>query len=155
MNELEQDVNYINLNEVDPNYTAIPEEVYTLKVLSLKLAKAGAQAKNPGKAYVKGTFSVQDHDKFSGRRLFATFFNITEPSSRDAKDLKRLSQVTGVNQDGGFEQWLETIGQIGPSFKASVKQVDAIDYATRAVKVNEDGTPQKDNQIDFRNVQIA
>jgi len=157
MSNFEQDVNYINLQEVDPNYTAIPEDTYQLKVLTLKLAKtAGNPTKGTGpKPYVKGTFSVENHDKFSGRRLFANFWNITEPGSRDAKDLKKLSMVTGVSQEGSFEGWLEHISQVGPSFKAPVKQVDAIDFTTKEVKQNTDGSPQKDNVIDFRNVQIA
>ena len=146
---------YPNLRDVDPNYTAIPEDVYTLKVIKLALAKTTGNNGKAIKPYVKGTFAVTNHDKHAARRLFHNFWNILESSSRDVKDLKKLADATGVQQNGSFESWLEAMTQEQPTFKVPVKQIDAIDFTTREVKLNPDGTTVKDNTIDFRNVEIA
>jgi len=146
---------FVDLRTVDPNYTAIPEDVYTLKVIKLQLTKTSGQNGKAIKPYVKGRFAVTNNDKHSARTLFHNFWNIQDAGSRDAKDLRKLADVTGVQQDGSFTGWLETMTQVQPNFKAFVKQIQAKDFTTREARFNVDGTPVLENQIDFRNVEIA
>src|SRR2546426_2027030 len=135
-----ENFDYVDLRAVDPNYTAIPEDVYQLKVIKLVLSKTSGNNGKAVKPYVKGTFAVTNSDKHSGRRLFHNFWNIQENSSRDAKDLKKLSDAVGIQPNAGFASWLETMTQESPTFKVPVRQVDAIDFTTREVKLNADGT---------------
>ena len=151
---------HVDLKAVDPNYTAIPADVYTLKVLKLASAKT-----NAGKPYVAGTFAVEKHDKFSGRRIFYNFWNLADNGTRDAKDLRKLSDVTGIPQQGAFSQWLDAMTQEQPSFKAPVvdkikqEKTGEVDPQTgKAIYKNQenaDGTPVVENSINFRNCEIA
>lgn len=151
---------HIDLKAVDPNYTAVPEDVYVLKVLKLTGSKTGA-----GKPFVAGTFSITRNDKYSGRRIFYNFWNAADQNSRDAKDLRKLSDVTGVQQSGSFSQWLEAMTQEQPEFKVPVthkvkqEKTGEVDPSTgKAVYKNQenaDGTPVVDNSINFRNCEIA
>jgi hypothetical protein len=149
---------YLDLKTVDPNYTPIEEDVYTLKVLKLTGAMTTGNNGKEKKPYVKGTFAVTNHNKHSARRLFHNFWNITENSSRDAKDLRKLADATGVPQEGSFSRWMESISQIQPVFKAPVqlkaKTTFNKDTNTRE-SVIENGEVVNENVIDFRNTQPA
>src|SRR5258708_2621337 len=116
---------YPDLRTVDPNYTAIEEDVYELKVIKASLGKtSGANGKDV-KPFANFQIAVTNHGKHSGRRIFHTFWNILDAGSRDMKDLRKLADVTGVQQQGSFPQWLEELSQVGPVFKTRVSQRDS------------------------------
>jgi hypothetical protein len=159
-NEFEQDFNFVNLTQVDPNYTAIDEGVYTLKVIKMAIQNTKGNNGAEVKPYLACTFSVSNHEKFSGRRLFHNFWNVTDNSGFDAKALRRIADATGVPQDGDFRAWVEAETTQQPEFKVEVKKQQPTvwnkETKTREVKTNPDGSALPDeNAINFRNVGIA
>ena len=159
-NEFEQDFNFVNLTQVDPNYTAIDEGVYQLKVIKLAVNKTKGDNGKEVKPYLAGTFSVSNHEKFSGRRLFHNFWSITDNNSFDAKALRRLADASGVPQEGDFLVWVDEMTTQQPEFKVQVKKQAPTTWnketKTREIKVGPDGNALPDeNVIDFRNVAIA
>lgn len=158
-NEFEQNFAYPDLRDVDPNFTAIPEEVYSLKVVKLELK----QDKN-GKSYLSGTFGVVNHPTQSARRLWHNFWDISGQSGRDVKALRRLMDVTGIPQteggEAGFRGWVDTMTAEQPSFKALVRKQTPTTWnketKQREIKLGPDGNPLPDeNVIDFKNLAIA
>jgi len=151
---------YLDLKTVDPNYTPVDEEVYTLKVIKFALAKTKGDNGKTVKPYLQATFAITNHDKNNGRRLFHNFWNIQDNGGLDAKALKRVSAATGINQDGGFERWVETMSLEQPTFKTLVKKQVATtwDAVNKQRVAKLDPVTQQEvieNVIDFRNVEIA
>lgn len=153
---------YPDLKQIDPEYSKLEADVYTLRVLKLSLA-----AGKSGKPYALGQFAVTKHDRHSARRLSKFFNNVTDPNSRDLKDLAKLAKVTGVAFTGTLPDWIASVNQIQPEFKApvmlepqfsNVKSDDGVGNVSwsKVPKFEDDGTtPVMDNRIDFRNAQPA
>lgn len=154
---------YPDLRQVDPEYSSIEQDVYTLKVLKLTLVEPDAEKAAAGKKpYVIGQFAVTQHPKHSARRLTKFFNNVIDAEKRDMKDLAKLAKVTGVAFQGGLPQWCAEITSIGPEFKAPVLQVpDSKNVQlgdgswTKEPVLEADGSPVMVNRIDFRNAQPA
>jgi hypothetical protein len=154
---------YPDLRQVDPEYTKLPEDVYTLRVLKLTLNVG----KNSGKPYLLGQFAVTRHNTHSARRLSHFFNNILDPGKRDMKDLAKLAKVTGVPFTGTLPEWVANMNQIGPEFNAPVKLEDqynniksvgeggAVTWSKEPKIDQTTGEVEKDNRIDFRNAQPA
>ena len=154
---------YPDLRQVDPEYSKLPEDIYTLRVLKMTLAVS----KNGEKPYLLGQFAVTRHDKYSARRISHFFNNILDPEKRDMKDLAKLAKVTGVPFSGSFPEWVANMNQIGPEFVAPVKLVPQFNNVktvgeggqiTWTKEPKNDpvtGEQELDNKIDFRNVQPA
>jgi hypothetical protein len=151
---------YLDLKAVDPNYTPVEEEVYTLKVIKFVLAKTKGDNGKTVKPYLQATFAITNHTQNNGRRLFHSFWNIQDNNSFDAKALKRVSAATGINQDGGFTAWVEKMSLEQPIFKALVKKQNATQWnkEKQVAELKLDPVTQlpiPENVIDFRNVEIA
>jgi hypothetical protein len=154
---------YPDLKQVDPEYSKLEADIYTLRVLKLTLSEPTAEAAAAGKKpYVIGQFAVTKHDKHSARRLTKFFNNVLDPGKRDMKDLAKLAKVTGVPFDGGLPQWCAEITTIQPEFKAPVmlepqfKNVKQGDGSwSKVPELEGNGEPVLDNRIDFRNAQPA
>lgn len=148
---------YPDLKQIDPEYSKLEADVYTLRVLKLGI-NVGAS----GKPYVLGQFAVTKHDRHSARRVSKFFNNVTDPASRDLKDLAKLAKVTGVAFAGQLPEWVASINAIQPEFKAPVllepqyKNIKLADGTwTKEPKLEDNGEPVMDNRIDFRNAQPA
>lgn len=158
-NEFEQEFNYVNLQEVDPNLKAIDEDVYTLKVIKLAIQKK-ADFDGTLKPNLSARFGVTNHEKFSGRTLWHTFWQIQDNDSFDAKALRRIADATGTPATGGLPAWVEDMNSAQPEFKVQVKKGPPTKWnketREREVKVGPDGNPLPDiNVINFWNVSIA
>lgn len=157
-NDFEQTFTYADLRDVDPNFTAVPEDVYTLRVLKFEESKTGK-----GKPFVKASFSIVNSGTVDGRRLWHNFWEIGE-GGRDLKPLRRIMDATGVQQteggEAGFKAWLEELTNVQPEFKVLVTKRPPTQYnkemkATEP-KLGPDGAPLPDeNFISFKNVSPA
>lgn len=149
------DYQYFNIMDVDPSFTPLEDGVYELRINKLVgesyVPKSG---KREGEATIriKGDFAVVNHNKFSGRRLFHTFWL---HSGFDQKALRRIADRTGIGQDPSetFEAWLGKLTQSQPTFKVKVEVVPDMDYTTKTPKVDEiTGKPVMTNAINWKEV---
>ena len=144
---------HANLNEIDPSFDCIPEDMYTLKILKVELKdfaykegnKKGIPVGTPGQ-YIKFNLAVTDHEKFAGRRVFPTLF----PNAYSLKVLRRLADKTGVPQEPEepLDGWLARMSEIQPEFKTKVEF--AKDREGK-VLMNDYGKPA-DNAVDWRTI---
>ena len=143
---------YVDLNEVDPNFTAMPEDMYTLRILKAEKIdfqyKTGAKIGQDGER-ISLQLAVVEHPELSGRRLFESLF----PSNFVYRVLRRIADATGVQQEPGspLTTWLGTLSELQPTFK--VKVGFKTDRAG-VVLMTPAGKPQ-DNAVDWREVQPA
>lgn len=157
MSEQVFDFENLNLNDVDPTFKPIDEGPYILKLMSLLWKESkGTKETNKDVVYVSinGKFAVDNHPKFSGRKLYHNFFL---GNSFEQKALRRIADATGVSQNPGetLKDWAARISTTNPSFKVAVKVQQAIDFTTKEGRVDVDGAPILENKIDFRNVGIV
>jgi len=142
LNNTPLDFDYVDLNEVDPNQTKIPENAYTLKVLNAELING--ISKKSGEPYkrVDFTFAIVDDETFSGRRLWDSLFQ----NESSLKRLRRLMDATGVQQTPGttLSEWLKELTLYQPSFKAEVTlRVDPRQTVAAGVE------PEKINRVNL------
>ena len=128
MTEAEFGFDYVNLNEVDPNFKPIPQDVYTLQVLDAKkgggaltkdvIGKGGEITRHAGDPYeyVNFSFAVTDHSEYSGRRIWDTLFF----GGKELRFMRKLADNTGVQQTGSFNEWLQALKEAKPTFKTLV-----------------------------------
>lgn len=140
----------LNLNEIDPTFKPVDPGMYQLKVIKLT-----PKTSTNGKAFLSGQFAIQNDAKFSGRRVFVSFFL---SNGFAQKELRRLMDATGIIQTGSLKDWAEQISSEQPTFKAAVtikqKQEKGPD-GTYVGKVDQYGNPEVDNAIEFKDAQIA
>lgn len=135
---------YLKLQEVDPNFTPVPRDVYTLKIVGTKTApytvKNGERAGEEGQR-IEFQFGIVGHPTETGRKLYHSFF----PGVFAQKALRRIMDATGVVQgdDMDFKAWLELIAQEQPEARYLVEVVDSKDKNGNVVKAN---------QINFKEV---
>lgn len=134
---------HINLNEVDISMKAVDTNVYTLEIN--KLEPIYRTVKNPNSALfgqsclvIKGSFTIVDDDKFSGRRLWQDFWT---PFDFAKKDLKRLLMATGVGQADGqdLSEWALQFATLNPParFECMVmKEPDKRDASSLVNRIN-------------------
>lgn len=148
------DFRYVDLKDVDPNFTLLDPEVYNLRIVkaaveeyvsqkdtkSLKMGETGTR--------FKMTFSVTDHPKFTGRRIWHTFW----PNDFDLKNLRRISDATGVPQTGSLADWGAELTQVQPTVKLLVSKVPDVNFSgvPNPQNTKEDGTPGERNEITFK-----
>jgi hypothetical protein len=143
---------YVDLNEIDPSFAPIPEDMYTLNILKAEKKdfeyKKGDKIGQQGQL-LKFQLAVAEHPELSGRRLFESLF----PSSFVFRVLRRVADVTGVTQEVGspLESWLEQLSEVQPSFKVMVEYKK--DRAG-VVILNEAGKPAE-NAVNWKTVQPA
>ena len=148
------DFEYFNIMEVDPNFTPVEEGIYKVRINKMT-KKSKTYPDDPSRdtlVWVNGDFVITDHEKFSGRRLFPTFWL---SNSFDLKALRKVADRTGVVQTPGqsFEDWLDSLTTQQPEIKVKIDIVPVIDRVTKQPKVDEySGKPLMENKINFREV---
>lgn len=126
MSELNFD--HINLNEVDPNASSVPDGPYTFQVAGVyPKTYIGKSGDNLGKegSYVSVRFAIVGTDKYAGRSTFESFF----PNKGTAIMFRKIMDATGVAQKPGqpVEDWLKELQTSGASFSSSLVTKDEID----------------------------
>ena len=152
---------YVDLNQIDPSFSTLPEDMYTLRILKaekLSYAKKlnGVPTGEDGQR-LSIQLSVVDHPSLSGRRLFESLF----PSNFTFRVLRRIADNTGIQQEPGepLEVWFQRLTESQPALKLKVgfrtKRVQkAPGEWTTEVVLNDAGKPQ-DNAVDWREMQPA
>ena len=154
-----QGFEYVDLKEVDPNFQAVPDGFYNLKVIKafIKEFTYGPTAKKAGQTgqIAKFQFAVIDEGSPArGRRLFDGFF----ADARGLADMRRIMDASGVLQDDGesLAMWLEKLVAQGAEVKTRVAVVPAVDFKTRQPRVDPlSGKPIMDNKIYWKEAQPA
>lgn len=151
------DFRYVDLKDIDPNFTLLDPEFYNLRITKAELqgyeVKAGSAAALRGepvgtqKAFVKIAFTVVDHQKFTGRKIWESLF----PSDFSFKCLKRIEEATGVPFTD-MEGWLVELTNTAPVVKLKVDKVQDVmrDGTPNQKTMKSDGTPGDKNQVDWR-----
>lgn len=117
MSELNFD--HVNLSEVDPNASSVPDGPYTFQVAGVYpknyIAKSGENAGKQGN-YVSVRFAIVGTDKYAGRSTFESFF----PNKGSAIMLRKVMDATGVQQAPGqaIEDWLKELQTSGATFNS-------------------------------------
>ena len=150
-NEMTFGFEHVHLNEVDPTFDVVPDDVYQLKFLKGEVLdfeykpgnKKGIPAGTVGQR-IKLSLMITNNDQFAGRRIWATLF----PSNFTLKVLRRLSDRVGIPQEAGEDlpAWLERMSEIQPEFRT---KVEASKDREGKVVLNDYGKPAE-NAVDWR-----
>jgi hypothetical protein len=149
------DFRYVDLKDVDPNFTLLDPEMYDLRITKAELvtyvSKHDTKTLKTGEegTYFKFAFTVVDHPKFTGRKIWETLF----PSEFSLKILRRIADNTGISQSGSLEDWCKEVTQISPTVKLMVDKVpDTIgkDGVPNPRTQKADGTASDKNVINWR-----
>jgi hypothetical protein len=131
-----QSFEYVHLDQIDPSFTPIDDDFYTLKILSAERreydVKPGSKAYTgtPGQKgeYINFGFAVTDSAKFAGRRVYESLF----PNGFTFKVMRNIQDAVGISQNGDTTAWLAKLSTVQPLVKLKVAIVP---------DVNRDGTP--------------
>ncbi len=166
---------YTNLADVDPKFksTIVPEGDYKVEVVSAKRARyilnaTHAAVKNGtgevgGKGdMIKFDLIIVDHSEYSGRHVFPVLF----PNGITLQQLQRIMNATGYQQEAGQPIWTaldaneQPVGTDG-WLEGMERQSPRLCFETRVTvkdsrtKKNEDGTPELENDVNFKVVKPA
>jgi hypothetical protein len=148
-----QSWSYVNLNDVDPNFTAIPDDFYNLGVIQAELKPFDKTATGGTKGeFVKLAFSIRNHPTLTGRRvypdpMFLNNFNLAA--------LRRIMDATGVQQAPGesLESWLKSLQAVGPTVKLKVETIPDVNFKTgvpNPYSMKPDGSPGTKTIINYK-----
>ena len=153
MSEQAASFRYTDLNEIDPSNQALPEDVYTVKVLSAQYVEGIGKTSGQPYEMVKFFLAITDHENYSGRRLWESFF----PGNYGAKAMRRIADATGLMQEPGTSliDWLAVLTEKQPTFKIPVQVVEDLDKDGKARSLDIKGNPAKINKLNWFNVQPA
>lgn len=150
MEETVNSFQYVHLDQVDPNFTMIDEDYYNLKLITAETRTYDKTATG-GKAgeFIKLGFAVQDHPKFTGRRVYPSPLF---PSEFSFRVMRHIQDATGVQQNGDTNAWLNKLQAIGPVLKLKVVIVPDASFAgvPNPKTVKADGTPGDRNDINWK-----
>ena len=157
---------YVDLNQIDPSFSVMPEDMYTLRILKMeKLTfprKVNGIPTGEDGQRIAVNLTVADHPSLSGRRIFESLW----PNNFTFRVLRRLADNTGIAQNPGepLEAWLQKMTETQPTIKLKVefrtKNIKKLNPATgveewtKEVVLNEQGKPAE-NSIDWREMQPA
>ena len=151
-----EDFVYVNLQDIDPNFSTLPSNNYTLQVQKAELKEF--TYRNGSKAGTQGTrvafqFVVVDDADYSGRKVYESMF----PSTFSFKALRRLADATGTPQDAGepLADWLTKLANEQVKFNIFVDQVEDLDKDGNARSTDFKGNPAKVNRINWKEVRPA
>jgi hypothetical protein len=145
---------YVDLNQVDPNFSLLDEEVYNFVISKAERKPYGTE----GKSRIVFTLTVTQHQKFAGRKLFPSLFF----SEFTLKSLRRIADATGVPQTpGDMDGWLKDLSTIQPPVKLKVikvpdgkttkdKVTNELIFTPNPNTVKTDGTPDTVNAVDWK-----
>lgn len=154
---------YTDLNEVDPNFKAIDQDFYNLKILKAELKeytrKKDTKYHKAGEIdkYVKFTLAVTAHPNYSGRRLFESLFF----GGSATRTLRKIQDFTGVQQVPGspLADWLVLLSETQPVFKTQVLKIEdreGFNHDGPVKNFETDGvTPAKVNVVNWKEVVAA
>jgi len=120
---------HINLSEVDDTIKAVDEGVYTFEINKLepkyvKITKPGSEYEGQEVLVLKGSYTIVDDEKYSGRKIWQDFFT---PFKGAQIGLKRQMNATGVVQAAGEDliQYAQQFATLNPParFQAPLKKV--------------------------------
>ena len=144
--EAVQDWNNVNIQDIDPNFTLLEPEVYSLRITKGEkksyIAKKTTATQEAGQEvpFVQLTLTVVDHPNFTGRKLWEPLF----PGDFGFKTARRIGEATGVMQTGDTDAWLAELTSVQPVIKVLVEQVPD------AFKSAQTGKPEFKNQVNFK-----
>jgi hypothetical protein len=147
---------YVDLKDVDPNFTLLDgPEVYSLRITKAEMptyiAKTTTKNQTAGDEvkYIKFTFTVVNHNKFTGRKHWEPLFGAND---FNLKTLKRIEEATGVEQTGSLESWLGQLSAIQPVVKLQIDQVPDVnrDGTPNPQNCKPDGSPKNKNVVNWR-----
>jgi hypothetical protein len=150
MEETVNSFQYVHLDQVDPSFTMIDEGFYNLKLITAETREYDKTASGGKKGeFIKLGFAVQDHTKFTGRRVYP---QPLFPSEFSFRVLRRIQDATGVQQNGDTNSWLAKLQAIGPVMKLKVTVVPDANFAgvPNPKTVKPDGSPSDRNDIDWK-----
>jgi hypothetical protein len=150
---------YVDLKNVDPNFTLLDgPEVYSFRITKAEMPtyiakkdtatqKAGDEVK-----YIKFTFTVVDHPKYTGRKHWEPLFGANDFNIRI---LKRIEEATGVVQGGSLASWLEELSTIQPVVKLQIDKVPDGQtlqgvFTPNPGNVNADGSARDKNVVNWK-----
>ncbi len=137
---------HANLNEIDPNWTPVPDDRYKLQIQSMTLHtfeyKNGPSAGTTGER-IAVRLAIVEHPEFSGRVLWDNFWL----KESDFKSMRKIMDATGIPQDGDIQGWLEAITQEQPVVDVFVSVVEETNRQT--------GNTEPTNKVVWREVQPA
>ena len=132
---------HINLNNVDDSFHAVDAGVYTLEVNKLepkyvKITKADSPYAGQEVLVLKGSYTIVDDEKFSGRKLWQDFWT---PYPIAQKFLKKQMQVTGVIQgpDESLVDYAKQFALLNPPARFVVPITQKPDRRDPETMVNE------------------
>lgn len=140
---------HLDLNTISPEEPTVPAGMYDLQVRRIRRKtftyKSGKNAGEPG-SNVDVRFVVTNDPEFSGISINTTLWN----SQASLRRLSALREVTGIQQDGTFEEWCEEVSNEGPVVRMYVGEVPDSDG-----EVKSDGTPVMVNVVSWKDIQPA
>lgn len=113
---------HINLNQVDPNASSVPDGPYNFQVAGIYpktyTVKSGENVGSTGN-YVSVRFAITGDDRYTGRSTFETFF----PNKASAVMFRKIMDATGIVQGDGqsIEEWLRELQTSGAAFASSLQ----------------------------------
>lgn len=153
------DFRYVDLKDIDPNFTMLDPEWYDLRISKAELATY--EAKKDTKTHKMGdtctridlAFTVVDHPKFTGRKIWERLF----PNDFSFKVLRRIADNTGIQQTGDLEQWLKELATVGPTIRLYVEKVPDVNFdgtlnpkTAKVDPVTGEQTPGEKNQVAWK-----
>jgi hypothetical protein len=146
---------YVRLQDIDPSFQALEEDVYNLRILKAEAitytAKKDTKTAKSGDEAVRYSlqFAVQGHPKYSGRRIFETLF----PNDFTWKVFRRIMDATGIPQgDLTISDWLVALTQTQPAVRLKVEATPDVlrDGTPNPKNVRPDGSPGLKNVIAWK-----
>lgn len=100
MSTVAESFEHINLNEVDTSMKPVETNVYTLEINKLepkylKINKEGSPFQGQDVLVLKGSYTIVEDEKYSGRKLWSDFWTCFEGGK---KSLRKQMDATGVVQ---------------------------------------------------------
>ena len=143
-----------NLNEVDPNYTTVPEGTYNMRVVKADLIPYvkpdGSDAER-----ISLSLTIFDHPEYSGQRIWETIWE----GSFGLRTMRKLMDASGIAQfsDEVLPSWLERLVVEKAEFKALVQDIEDLtrDGVPNPRTVRPDGSANKKNTVDWRTIAPA
>lgn len=123
------DWNHQNLNDIDDSRALIDPGVYTFEINKIEsvekeVKKVDSAYFGQSLQYLKGSFTIVDDPKYSGRKQWSDFCTAFKVP---LVFLKKISQATGVlNEEGQtLSDWAAQFANLNPParFQAEMKQV--------------------------------
>ncbi len=152
---------HTNLNDVDPNFTPIATNTYSLRVVSAELVPYTDKNTGEEKERVSLGLTIFNDPDFSGRRVWESFFE----GDFALKNLRRIMDASGIPQNPGesIESWLNRLVVEQAEVRVPIVLEDDMikDKTTKELIPNPrtvklDGSPSQRNRVDwFRIAPVA